>query len=96
VRREGKKVGNVEGLTKERGKKSDIEEKSYKWEGTSKTNRTITQLGCKSKYKERKKERKKERTKRLKAGLNGKASRIYIKGRRNMGIKKRIRKERWN
>ena len=73
----------MEGLTKERGRKSDIEERSCKWEGTSKKDRTITQFGCKCKYeerkkgrkKERKKERKEKRQKRIKAGLKGKYGR---------------------
>jgi hypothetical protein len=43
----------VEGLRKERERKSDIEERSCKWEGTSKKGRTIAQFGCKSKYEER-------------------------------------------
>jgi len=71
----------VEGLTKESGRKSDIDERGWKWEGTSKKGRTIAQFGCKSKYEERKKERKKkkernkERKKRIKAGLKRKYGR---------------------
>jgi len=66
-RREGKKVGNAEGLTKERRRKSDIEERSCKWEGTTKKGRTRTQFGYKSKYEKRKK--------RIKAGLKEKYGR---------------------
>jgi len=63
----------VEGLTKERRRKSDIEEKSCKWEGTSKKGRTITEFGCKFKYEERKKkERKKERKQASEENMEGK------------------------
>jgi hypothetical protein len=60
----------VEGLTQERKRKSDIGEKSCKWEGTSKNGRTITQFGCKFKYEE--KERKKERKQTCKENMEGK------------------------
>lgn len=76
-------------MTNEGRRKSDIEEQSCKWEGTSKKGRTIIQYGSKSKYEEREKKRKrKEQNKSRPERKIWKGNRIGIKGRRNTGSKK--------